>query len=68
MDSIEQIVETGSFTSKDRLTEAIAALNQRCRYYREQMAKNKITIDKAANEILACNTWVECFTEMRDNL
>lgn len=68
MDSIEQIVETGSFTSKDRLTEAIAALNQRSKYYRDQMSKNRISVEKAANEIYACNTWAKCFIEMRDSL
>jgi len=53
MGSIEKIVESGSFTSKDRLTEAIAALRQRAKYCRQQMEKGKISIDKAADDIFA---------------
>lgn len=66
--SVQEIVETGSFTSKDRLTETIEALTQRSKFCRDRMAKGIMSVTMAANEIEACNTWIECFKELKNSL
>ena len=68
MESLEQIIETGSFTSKERLTETITALNERVRSYRERAARGVMSVTTAANEIYVCNNWIECFKELKNSL
>lgn len=68
MDSVLQIVETGSFTSKERLSESIESLSQRAKLCRERMARGVMSVTMAANEIEACNTWIECFKELKNSL
>lgn len=68
MISINDIVETGSFTSKARLNEVIASLEKRSKLCRERLARGTMSVTMAADEIYACNNWIECFIEMRDDL
>lgn len=68
MSSLNEIVETGSFTSKARLNEVIASLEKRAKLCRERLVRGTMSVQGAADEIYACNNWIECFIEMRDDL
>jgi len=68
MTTVAEIVETGSFTSKERLNETIEALQQRAKLCRERMARGVMSLTMAANEIQACNNWIECFKELKNIL
>lgn len=67
MSEIEKIVESG-LNSKDRINEAIEALRNRIKICRHRMINNLMSVDGAANEIYACNNWIDCFTELKNSL
>jgi len=68
MTPIETIIETGSYTDKSDLARTIESLKCRKQSVRAMFLKSKVTALYTANEIMACDIWIESLRELKNNL